>query len=459
LSGAHSVEKSKDVVYPTEVMMLRLARVRLIFLVLLIAISSLTWALEPTSDPTTEFLEKFISYNQKQLKLAEVRADLEDRLLKFAERGGRPYGDDIIVDIQGLTSVKTQKARVAQYMEELKGRQNAIESAKQELGRADRPQKGLPPLISNFLASKEARSVKIDAKDCLGSLERMSKASKAIDVDEATTSRLSAVRDGLIANTTSSSSPLAVLSLLDATFECERAMLEAKFDSWIQPSAMAHCFSAIALKQQEVSGPIALDSHRSAKVFIDTQSFVAPSAESLKKYESGHEAELVSYVMDQPTASVTPADVFRRALSLAKGDLYVALRMAFSVLRANRTHLDFQRKLIDLRGDRASGGRNGGDWYHFFGAMLVRQVYWSWVVKVGMESDNPSKDDKKKYTNFAGVKTWEILVKDLEEGRASTESERELCRLDRQLGPRDPSVPTSVLPSLTTPVRNRSTSQ
>jgi hypothetical protein len=429
-----------------------------LLILLSLASASLSWAVEKPGDLLNEFLEKFVTYNQKHLKLAETRADLESRLFKFAQQGTK-IGDDIVLEIQGITTTKTQQKRIARFAQEVTDRQDAIESANKLLVRKGPLPNGLPPLISQFLASKEARSAIINAKSCLATLDRMNESNKAIGLAPETTARLSDVRNRLASDSaTTSSAPISVLTLLDSTFDCDRTLLEAKFDAWIQPSKVAQCFSVIALKQQEATGPIVLDGSRSLKILADPQSFISPGVETLKKYESGKEAELVTYIMQQPTASVTPADVFRQSLALAKGDLYVALRMAFSVLRANRTNLELQRKLIDLRGDRAGGGRNGGDWYHFFGAMLVRQVYWNWVVKFGLTTDNPSTDAKKKYTNSAGVATWEILVKGIKENRPTLD-EKELCRLDQQLGPRDPSITIDPLPAFLTPVRNRSTSK
>jgi len=90
---------------------------------------------------------------------------------------------------------------------------------------------------------------------------------------------------------------------------------------------------------------------------------------------SGHEGEVVAWILDQPAASVTPDALFRVAYRAADGDLYRTLLTLENVLSRGFLDPDRQRRrlqahlapIIDTWDDR---GDNFGAWYHLWGLTL-----------------------------------------------------------------------------------------
>ncbi|OFZ37679.1 MAG: hypothetical protein A2504_07525 [Bdellovibrionales bacterium RIFOXYD12_FULL_39_22] len=104
------------------------------------------------------------------------------------------------------------------------------------------------------------------------------------------------------------------------------------------------------------------------------------------KFYTGSEQEIGDWLKDQKDNSVSPIDIFEKAMDLRKGDIFESLLLCHNILRlklryypredsslqsySKKERSSYLSKLKDIRGDKDNGGDLEGAWYHFFGISL-----------------------------------------------------------------------------------------
>jgi hypothetical protein len=229
-----------------------------------------------------------------------------------------------------------------------------------------------------------------------------------------------------------------ILSLEERRFDCERTLMTLRYDSVLLPGPMAECLEALIARNPSVR-PTSPRDESWPNPIANIQSIDAPTY-SVLKLATGKEAELQEWVLKQSPASIRPWEFFEKAYLLSGGDLYVALRSAFNTLRLNRTNPPFQRKLMDIRGDRPAKGDNSGDWYHFFGTMLAWRTT-GYTAVLGSAFYGIFDEAKEQAADRAGIRTMQELEERLEsryhaeKGKSippAPDAERS-CRVERVL--------------------------
>lgn len=213
----------------------------------------------------------------------------------------------------------------------------------------------------------------------------------------------------------------ALLSLQEQRFSCERTLMTLRYNSILQAQPMAECLEAIIAEHEPLHPTFPKDEQWPS--LLHSMSSIDSPTNSVQNFLSGKEPALETWTLKQQPASIRPWDFFEQAYLLSEGNLYLALRTAFNVLRLNRTRPPFQRNLIDIRGDRPNRGDNSGDWYHFFGTMLAWRTtgYITYLgamyyqITGGEEEEagplvrGAGHDEKESRIDLAGIETMQFL--------------------------------------------------
>jgi hypothetical protein len=379
------------------------------------------------ADSTQIFADKMSVLLTKQNELLKMRLELEEKWLKFANKGANSENGDRINIADGYTSVRTQKHKIEILESEIKQKEL-------ELSLMNDPQV-VQRAVENYQGKDEAQT-RCELGHCLQMLDQFLALGAQISLINAKQieEEVAELKASDAQRKNQSSGPELAMANLDLereSFECERTLAHLSYDSWVQPQGIAECFYSVTKAyERELGAPnLKTDDGLGFRV-RSAMGFVSPQT-SVTGFATGLENIVADDILSSPNYSVTPELAFRKAYELSRGNLYLTLRTLYNTLRLHRTDVDFQRKLIDLRGDRPQKGRNGGDWYHFFGTMLAEQIFGYKTAMYGTKVDKPSHDEKKKYNNRAGVQTMARLEA-LIQGKAKA-SRSNPCDLKYQL--------------------------
>lgn len=218
-----------------------------------------------------------------------------------------------------------------------------------------------------------------DFKGCIGLLARMdfNLASKLVDP-----------KPSLADN--------AVLDLQKRNFTCQRAIGTWKGRVRFDGMRIASCFASEA---------------KAVARKLGVQVTIAPALRHLAQPRDNNnpvtnaEAKaLGDFVATFPDYQMKPWDIYRYCLEKTGARVVHAASLCYGALRLNRGRPDIARKYLDIRGDRAAGGDNSGDWYHLFG-MMRASLAWGGLTKTlyGMDPNTVGDDTAERRNDLAGA--------------------------------------------------------
>lgn len=156
------------------------------------------------------------------------------------------------------------------------------------------------------------------------------------------------------------------------SWACERGLMQAKHLLSLDPVNLGVCFASVIMETAQELG--------TSPKLQNGLRFARPLDRNLSEWTDKHE-RVQKRIASAADYQLTPWALFRICAQEEKASLREALHLCYEVLRYNRGRPDMQRKLIDIRGDRSSGGDNAGDWYHLFG-MAEMNTYFGNLTEV-----------------------------------------------------------------------------
>jgi hypothetical protein len=163
------------------------------------------------------------------------------------------------------------------------------------------------------------------------------------------------------------------LGLESSLFDCKRMEGSLAHDASIQPGKMAACLLASVARHE---GSIPRPGFKTFRLGYWTNWYTGMVAQFATTFQrTGQEEKLKEHVLGRDDYTVKPWELFEKSYELHGGDMYLALLAALITVKENRLEPTFQRRLMDIRGNRLEHGDNSGDWYHLFGTMLAGFLY------------------------------------------------------------------------------------
>lgn len=159
----------------------------------------------------------------------------------------------------------------------------------------------------------------------------------------------------------------AAVDLQSRIWACQRSVAAWSGQSRMKTDQMGACFAAQAREAAKKFGvPLEIKLSKAKRDL--------PYDRNLTIVDEQADA-MVAFILRHQDYSVTPYELFEKCLEFTRGEIGEAVNFCYGSLRLARMRPDVKRKLIDIRGDRAKGGDNAGDFYHFFGMIQMRLAY------------------------------------------------------------------------------------
>lgn len=189
------------------------------------------------------------------------------------------------------------------------------------------------------------------------------------------------------------------INLLSRNQNCQKQLSTVQFNGDLAGESLGKCFGSIIIEEaSKLRVPISIE---------DNSPFLSPMNKNMPDFDLRHK-RVTEFVESSADYQLFPWDLFRICAIVAGGNLESALNICYQSLRFNRLRPDFKRKLVDIRGDRPTGGDNSGDWYHIFGMaytalVLGKSTYVLYWLNPGIiASLVQDKDSKEQHFDFVG---------------------------------------------------------
>lgn len=325
-------------------------------------------------DEPIQLVDAYIDYLQNSKELAERRLRISQKseawvthCVGHTSNHKRSHNKDTCLS-QGMTKLSRIQAQNADLIKQVKHFEKAISNLQLERGNPR-----LEPALIEEILKWDISSHLVQAQTCAADLEQIG--------DESNNVFLALHRlfiSGVKNSSTTSGARAQALTrirLLKSNYFCERRIAEWTDDRVLLQKPLAQCFYSKVRDLERARKINPVDVRFTGHSLANGYSIAVDPNLSLEKYSTGHEPALKNFITQQRKYSVKPWDIFAKSLELNNGNLRQTLHTSLNVFRANRIDTIFQRHLFDIRGDRALGGDNSGDWYHFFGTMLMEDIY------------------------------------------------------------------------------------
>ncbi|RYZ86949.1 MAG: hypothetical protein EOP06_13555 [Proteobacteria bacterium] len=159
-------------------------------------------------------------------------------------------------------------------------------------------------------------------------------------------------------------------------FACQRGLASSVQPVELDAGPLGQCFASIMIES--------VGNNPSALKISDGTTGRLPHEKNMHAFGPAHE-RITKQLELSTDYQLTPPELFKSCAKESAGSLREALELCYEVLRYNRLRPDIRRKLVDIRGDRPTGGDNSGDWYHLFAmsytavrfGALTKPMYWA----------------------------------------------------------------------------------